>query len=290
MSKKITIALAIAYALVLFIGLTLWRMPADRLIPYLGERFLKGRLLLKVERAKFSFPFGCNLENVSYAILGKETGQTDRLDRLTFAVNPLGLLVASLPVSFRAHPPGGAAIIRGKASLPLAGKNGSIEVSASGVELRDMRILRWLSGRDLKGNAGGGMKLSGNPADLSTLTGRGDLLIQKGSVDTRIDLAGMKTIPFEIARISFAIKDGQLSLEKTEMEGPMLSGVLAGGIKLNKVFGSSTLDLTARLRPGPLFQQNPFAEALLSKAREGSKEIILKIGGSIQRPTIVMEK
>lgn len=286
LKNKLVIALAVAYVLVLFIGLTMWRMPAERLIPYYAEKYSKGRLLLKVERASISFPLGCNLEKVSYAVSGGENPVADSLEHLIIRVNPLGWLRASLPVSFRAHPPGVGAIIQGRSSIPAAGKNTSIEIQASNVELGEMRVFKSLSSRDLKGKAGGQMSLSGNLADLSTLTGRGNILVQKGSVDTRFDLAGLKNIPFEVVRIPFTVKEGQLLLEKAEMEGPMLSGTLAGPIKLNKVFGNSTLDLTAKLRPGPLLHQNPMAGVLLSRIKEGSKEIVLKIGGSIKNPTV----
>jgi len=288
--KNITIALAVVYAIVLFIGLTLWRLPAEKLIPYVAERLSKGRLLLKAERADFSFPLGFNLEKVSYAFGGGVNPSTDRLDRLTVGVNPLGLIRASLGVSFRIYPPGKGATIQGDGSIPIAGKNGSVEFSASGVQLGEMNIFKSLAGRDLKGIATGDAAVSGNFTDLSTWNGRGNLKVQKGSVDTRMDLAGLKAIPFDLVRIPFTIKDGQLSLEKVEIEGPMLSGVLSGRVKLNKVVASSTLDLTARLKFGPLFYQNPLAGAFLPKIKEGSKEIILRIGGSVQRPTLVMEK
>ena len=95
----------------------------------------------------------------------------DRLERLTISVNPLGWLGVSLPVSFRAHPPGVGAIIQGRSSIPAAGKKCSIEIKASNVELGEMRVFKSLSGRDLKGKASGEMNLIGNLADLSTLTG-----------------------------------------------------------------------------------------------------------------------
>jgi type II secretion system protein N len=288
--NRLIIVFAIAYTLVLFVALTLWRMPTERLIPYFGERMSKGRLLLKMERASYSFPLGFNLEKISYALFGGENPMVDRLDRLSFRLNPFGLIQASLPVSFQAYFTGGTAAIRGSASIPLVGKNANLEITVSNFELGEMSGIKSLSGRDLKGTAGGDLKLRGDPSDLSTLSGKGRFQVQKGSVDTRMDLAGLKAIPFEIVRIPFTIKDGQLELEKAEMEGPMLTGALTGRIKLNKVLGSSALELIARFRPGPLFNQDPLAAALLSGIKDGSKEIILKIGGSLQKPTVGMEK
>lgn len=288
--NKLVIALGIVYAIVLFIGLTAYRLPAERLIPYFAERFSKGRLLLKVEQADLSFPLGFDLEKVSYAISWKDSLVADRLERLHVTVNLLEWLGASMPVSFQAHPPGAGAVIQGRSSIPAAGKKGSIEIKASNVQLSEMRVLQALSGRDLKGTAGGEMKLSGSMSDPGTLTGQGNVLVQKGSVDTKFDLAGLKSIPFEVVRIPFTVKEGRLSLEKAEMEGPMLAGSLGGRVILNKELDNSTLELVARLKPGPLLAQNPMGTVLLSRINEGSNEIVLKIGGSIRNPTVGMEK
>lgn len=287
--KKILIACGIAYALVLFVGLTLWRLPIDNLIPYFVERGSKGRLLLKVERTSFSLPMGCRFEKVSYASVAGDRTTKGRLENLVLTVNLFGLVTGHLPVSFDVRPTAQGGKIQGSAGIPLLGRSAYFEMKLSEVEIEKLGLASF-SGRDLKGKASGEMKFKGDLEEPSTLLGEGRLLLKNGSVDTRMDLADLKAVTFDSVRIPFKAKDGRLLLEKGEMEGPMLSGTLSGQITLSKRISDCVLDLTARLRPGPLLEKNPFAGALLSKIKEGGKEIILKIGGTVRQPTMAWSR
>lgn len=283
--KNLLVAVAIIYGLLLFVGLTLWRLPMANLIPYFVETASKGRLLLKVERASFSLPLGFRLQDVSYALSLGERKTQGRLDGLYLGVNLFGLVTGRLPVSFEARPVAQEGSIQGSAELPLLGRSAYFEMKLSEVELGSLGLTS-LSGRDLKGKASGEMKFKGNLGQPNTMLGEGRLLLKNGSVDTRMDLAGLKAVPFDSVRIPFTVKDGQLLLEKGEMLGAMLSGNLTGRIALNSKINDSALDLTARMKPGPLLEKNPLAGALLSRVKQGGKEIILKIGGTVRKPTM----
>lgn len=285
--KNAVVAVAIIYGVLLFVGLILLRLPAHNLIPYFVERASKGRVVLRAERTSFSLPTGCKLEKVSYAVLGRDRETKGRLESLALDMNFFGLAAGRLPISFEARPMGQGGKIQGNAAIPLWGSFGKtyFEMKVSEVDLENMGLAA-ISGRDLKGHASGQMKFKGDFTDPGTVLGEGWLLLKNGSVDTRLEVAGLKAVPFESVQVPFTIKNGRLLLEKGEMQGPMLSGTLSGQVTLNKKIGDSVLDLTARLKPGPLFDNNPLAGAVLSKIKGEGKKIILKIGGSVRQPTM----
>jgi type II secretion system protein N len=201
--------------------------------------------------------------------------------------NPFGFLAGLLQISFDARP-AEKGKIEGKAGMPILGtsQKAYFEIKLSEVDLESLAWLSSLSGRDLKGKANGEMKFKGDFSNLGTVLGEGRFLLKNGFVETRMDLAGLKAIPFDSVRIPFVVKENRVLMDKGEMEGPMLSGTLTGWISLNKKITDSGLDLTARMMPGPLLEKNPLSEAFLSKTRKGGKEIILKIEGSVRQPTI----
>lgn len=285
--KKIALAAGALYALLLFTGLTLWRLPLERLIPFFGETLSSGHILCNVERARLSFPLEFHLDNFSYTMAGERGFPVDLLDRLILRVNPFGWIVGSMPILFRAYSDTESYAIQGSASIPLSGKRGSLEFTASGVELGQMRIFQSLLGRDLKGKASGEVGLSWNFSDASDLSGQGRILIEKGSIGGGIDLLGMKAIPFDVLQIPFMAEHGRVLLEKAEIKGPMLSGALNGHIQLKPALGESTLSLAARVRLGSLPKEN--TPASTSKIRKGSEEYVMRIEGSLQNPTLVME-
>jgi type II secretion system protein N len=287
--KTYFLSAAVAYALLLFVGLTLSRLPIGNMISYCTERTSKGRLLLKIERAAMSLPTGFRLENVSYVYSGGDRSATGQMERIDLNANLFGLVTGRLPLSFDIRPLAQGGRIQGSVGMPLLGRSVSLEVKLSEVDVGGIGLAS-LSGREVKGTASGQLKFKGDPGQLSTFMGEGLLLLRNGSVDTRMDMADLKAVPFESVRIPVKVSDGRLLLEKGEMDGPMLSGTLSGQVNLNKRVSDSVLDLTARMKPGPLLEKNPFAGPLLSKVKEGGKEIVLKIGGTIKQPTMAWTK
>jgi type II secretion system protein N len=285
--KKLFLAGAILYGVVLFFLMSFWRLPAERLLPYFVERYSKGRLIMRAERSAPSFPLGYTFERVSYGLVDGNRSAVGRLKSLYLGTGLLRLIAGYLPVSFTGYLPD-QGMIRGRVGISMfeSLQKGYLELGVSGLHLDDMAVIDSFSNRKVRGVLNGEMKLKGNLVDPTRLFGEGRFILQKGSVDTRMDVAGLKAVPFEMIRLPFTLKDGVLTLENVEMEGPMFSGTVSGQIRLNKVLGSSPLQLTARLKAGPGLKNNPLAGALLAKIQKGKEQIVLKIGGSIQAPSM----
>jgi len=74
------------------------------------------------------------------------------------------------------------------------------------------------------------------------------------------------------------------------MEGPMFSGRLSGEIRLQKDVAASLLSLTATMKPGTLLENNPLASQFLLKLRKGNDPVILRLEGTLDRPSITWSK
>ncbi|MEW6664824.1 MAG: type II secretion system protein GspN [Thermodesulfobacteriota bacterium] len=284
--KKGLMAGAVVYALLLFVLVTCWRLPADRWLGYLVERITQGRVGFKAARVAPAFPLGYRFEKVSYTISQGGDPISGQLAALIVKVDFLKLFAAYFPITFRAFPPSGGEI-DGKAGISAfrGVNNGFFSMKASGASL-DGLGLGGLLNRGVKGILSGEMAVEGHLSDPSRLAGQGVFLLQKGSVDTQLDFAGLKAIPFERMQLPFSLREGLLSIEKAELVGPMLSGTVVGHVRMNKPLGRSALDLTARFKPGPALEGNPTAGPLLARIRKAGDQIVLKLGGVIANPSM----
>jgi len=113
-----------------------------------------------------------------------------------------------------------------------------------------------------------------------------NVLLKEGSIDTRIGIPGMETIPFKDFKLAFSIKDGKIILENSKMDGPMFSGNFSGEIILQEVITQSQIMITAKMKAGPLLENDQLAGKFLTKIMKGNDSLIIRVGGSINRPNI----
>ena len=274
------------YVFILFLLMTFYRLPADKLIAATMENLTKGRLLFKAENISPVLPTGYRLEEVSYGIFVGDTPAKDHFKSLTFGPDYREIFTGHLPIKFNGVMPRGN--IHGKTGLSILsrGKEGYLTIKASDVYLEDLNILRSFSGRNFKGKLRGEIKLEGNLADLSKIYGKGYLSLEKGSIDTRISIPGMETIPFKGIKLAFTIKDGKVILNNSKMDGPMFSGNFSGEIRLQEKIAQSQIMITARMSPGSLLENDQLTSKLLAKIMKGNDSLVIKIGGNLNRPNI----
>ncbi len=285
--RKWLIAGGVLYGLLLLLALTAARLPGEKIFSLVVERLSKGQVMFRPEKVTYSLPLGYRFDRVSYGITeGAKTG-VGRLEALTIDLDFRELLSAYLPFRFLGTLPGDGAF-HGNTGISLTdgGQRGYLQVDVSGIDLEKLGVIGSLSDRKVKGRLTGSMSLKGKLLDPSGLHGEGRFLIQKGSVDTRMDLAGLESVPFDSIRLPFSIKQGQVSLNTVEMNGPMFSGTVAGHIRLEKKIGTSQLELTASLKPGPLLEKNPLAGPFLARIKKAGDRVVLKLRGSIHQPSM----
>jgi type II secretion system protein N len=284
--QGILIAGAVVYALLLFILMTLWRLPADRWLGYLAERITGGRIVFRAARAAPAFPLGYRLEQISYSVAHGGIPIMARLKGLTVKADPLSLLAANISVTFSADLPSGGSI-RGKVGVSAFSglERGSFTMKVMSASLEEMGIGAFLE-RSVKGTVNGELSMKGRITEPSGLTGQGLFVFQNASVDTLMDLAGLKAITFERVRLPFSVREGLVSIEKAEIEGPTFSGTVAGQVRMNKPLDNSALELTARLKPGAALENNPTVSPLLARIRKGTDPVVLNLRGVIAKPSM----
>ena len=287
MIKKILSYTGIAlYVFILFLLMAFYRLPADKLIAATMESLTKGRLLFKAEEVSPVLPPGYRLEEVSYGIFLRDTLTKDHFKSLTFGPDYTEIFMGYLPIKFNGVMPRGK--IHGKTGLSIKsrGRKGYLTIRVSDVYLEDLNILRSFSDRSFKGKLRGEIKLEGNLTDLSKIYGEGHFSLEKGSIDTRVNIPGMEVIPFKGIKLAFSIKDGIMVLDNSKMDGPMFSGDFSGEIRLKNKIANSEIDITARMRPGPLLENNPLTGKFLAGVLKGNDPLIIKIRGNLNRPYI----
>lgn len=284
-SQKGILAGAVLYAILLFIVMTLWRFPADRWLGHLAAKMTQGSVTFRAARVAHAFPLGYRFDQVSYTVSQGSTSLSGRFDTLIVKIDFPKLFSAYLPVGFRAVLPGG--VIDGSAGISAFSgvEKGFFSMKTSGLSLDGLGLGDLLN-RNVKGTLSGELSVEGRLTDAARLTGQGVFVVRQGSVETKLDLAGLKAVPFERLHLPFTLREGLVSIEKAEIEGPWFSGTVSGGIRVKKPIGTSTLDLNGRLKTGPGLESNPAVGPLLSRIRKTGDQIVVKLGGAVGSPTV----
>lgn len=282
--RTLTITVSALYAVILFLLLALYRVPADRLISAALERVSGGRVLLQSETVIPGLIARYTLKGVHAAFISGDTAATGSLDSLTLGPDFGRFLAGYLPVRFEGTLPRGT--LRGKTGLSMWNGTGRgyIRMAASGVYLEDLPLLRSLSGRGVTGMLTGEIDLKGPLSDFAGMNGEGRFRAENGSIDTRIDLPGMKTVPFNAVDVAFTIKDRVMNFSHGNLEGPMFSGDVSGQIQLQKRLSESRLMLTFKIKPGPLIEKNPMAGQILEKLGKGDRPLLIRVKGTLKSP------
>jgi type II secretion system protein N len=283
--KWMTICLT-AYAMVLFTAMTLYRLPAKKLIQEGLLELTDGQVAITAERVTPFFPLGYRLENVEYrTVLGGQFSK-DRVKFLDISPEYWDLIRGYFPVVIKGDMSRGSFELRTGLSMWRGSKDSYVSLKTSEAYLEDFNVLRLFSGRSLKGKIKAEVNLSGNMQDLK-IDGDGHILLQDGSLESRLNQLGVNDIPFKSWNIFFSIREGVVSIKKSEMVGPVFSGTFFGEMKLTKPLARSLLKLTARLKPGPDLAANKPGGRFMAALSAGREFLVIKLGGTLQQPFVL---
>ena len=274
------------YSVVLFLTMTFYRLPADKVIGATLDNLTHGRLFLEAQKIAPKFLGGYKMEDISYGILLRDTIAKDSLKSLTIRPDYQRLLIGYFPVKIEGIMPRGEFYGKTGFSIRNGLKNTYFNIKLDDMYLEDIKVLRASSGRDIRGKLDGELKINGDFTDPSNIDGEGHFFVEKGSTGTRLNLPGLESVSFNNIKLAFSIANGILSIKTGEMKGPMFSGALTGAIRLKKKFDRSLLNLTARMRPGKLLEKNQALGRFLEKIRSGKGPVVVKIEGTFDRPSI----
>jgi type II secretion system protein N len=275
----------IAYAVALFTAMTLYRLPAEKLIQEGLLQLTDGQVAITAERISPYFPVGYRMENVECrTVLGGEFSK-DRVKLLNISPEYLNLVRGYFPVMIRGNMSRGSFELRTGVSMLRGSKDSYVSLKTSDAYLEDFNVLRLFSGRGLKGKIRAEVNLRGNIQDLK-INGDGHILLEKGTLESHLDQLGLNDILFKSINIFFSVREGLVSVKESEMVGPFFSGTFSGEIKLAKPLARTVLNLTARMKPGPGLAGNEQAGRFMAALGAGKGFLVIHLGGTLRQPFV----
>jgi type II secretion system protein N len=273
----------VVYGLLLFLLLTLYRLPADKVLGKALTLLTETQTQVSAETVSFSLPLSYTLKKVTGAAHWPQGVSKDLMDSLVVGLEWSRIFSGSLPIK------SGGTIAHGRVEARLGVpvlSRGYLDVKSSGIHLEDLSFLEVLLDRHVSGRCEGELRLVGDVHSPAGLNGRGFLQVTDASLESKLPLAGLSTFPFQSISTFLIIEKGLLFLKDGKIAGPAVSGAFSGVLKLNDRLSESLLELTARLTPGPLLNENELSRQFLTSLAPDGEPITIHLGGSLGSPSI----
>ena len=277
----------VIYGLLLFLPLTLIRLPADKILGKALALWTGTQTLVSAETVSFSLPLSYALERITCETHWPQGVSKDRMDSLILGLEWSRVFSGSFP--FKSESIFARGRVESRLGLPFLGQ-GYFDARGSVIHLEELSFLEILLDRRVSGQCEGELRLLGDLRLPSSLNGRGSLRVADGSVESKLPLAGLRTIPFQSISSFLVIQKGTLFLKDGEIAGPAVSGTFSGEVKLNDRMSRSLLNITAHLTPGPILNENDLAKQLLASLAAEGEPITLRLEGTLGSPFIRLEK
>lgn len=285
-TKFAVIGLLAVYGIILFVALTVARMPMERVLAAKLMEASDGRLTLHIEEFEPVFPDGAVLRDVRFRIAAGKIASQGRVDALRVRPDYTGLFRGYLPVRFHGTTPAGS--VRGRIGWS-AGKgfhDGYVQVHTEEFALDRFPSAGALLERDITGRLSAEVDIRGDLQGLVKAQGSGTLRIDNGALEADLGLPGLEEVPFEWLDMAFTLDQGSLVLSRAEMTGPAFSGSFQGDIALREPLPRSRLRLEGELTPGPMVLENAFLSRFLKKVLKGEQSVRVRVRGTLQSPSI----
>jgi len=275
------------YGLLLFLLLTLYRLPADKMLGKALTLWTQAQTLVSAETVSFSPPFSYAMETLTCEAHWPQGVSKDRIDSLKFSTEWSRIFSGSLPLKTVAIFARGQ--LETRLGVPFLGK-GYLDSRGSGIHLEDLSFVEVLLDRRVSGRCEGELRLTGDVRFPAGLNGRGFLRAFDGSLESKLPVAGLSTIAFQSISALLVIQKGVLYLSDGEIAGPAVSGTFSGEVKLDERMSRSLLNITAYFTPGPLLNENELERKLLTSLAAEGEPIAIRLEGTLGSPSVRWEK
>jgi type II secretion system protein N len=275
------------YGLLLFVLLTLYRLPTDKILGKALTLLTETQTLVSAETVSFSLPLSYALERITCEAHWPQGVSKDRMDSMSFGPEWSRIFSGSVPLKSEAIFAHGR--VEARVGVPLLSR-GYLDAKGSGIHLGDLSFLEILLDRRVSGKCEGELRLIGDVRFPAGLNGRGFLRATDGSLESKLPLAGLRTIPFQSISAFLIIQKGMLFLNDGKIAGPAVSGTFSGEMKLDDRLRESLLKITANLTPGPMLKENDFAGRFIASLAAEGEPITIHLGGTLGSPSISWEK
>jgi type II secretion system protein N len=268
------------YGLALFCLFSFYRLPADKILAKILETVTHGQVFVSAQRVSSSVWKGYRLEKLTWVVESGGTTISEKMESLTVAPSFLKLFLGYLPIEAEGPLAGGTIRINAGVSMVRGAAKGYASLEASGIRLEDLAVTSLLMQRQIKGKLRGEAEITGSLNDLRKVNGKGTVFVEDGSVETRLDFLGLKTISFSKLTLPLSIRNGVATIKGGQITGPLLTGDLQGRIRIQQDFRTSPLQMTATIRPGPSFRQEQTRFPWIEKDRP----LVVRLQGTLGKP------
>jgi len=275
------------YGLLLFLLLTLYRLPADKMLGKALALWTQAQTLVSAETVSFSPPFSYAMETLTCEAHWPQGVSKDRIDSLKFSTEWSRIFSGSLPLKTSAIFARGH--VETRLGVPFVGR-GYLDTWGSGIHLEDLSFVEVLLDRRVSGRCEGEMRLTGDVRFPTGLNGRGSLRAFDGFLESKIPITGLSTIAFQSISALLVIQEGVLYLSDGEIAGPAVSGTFSGEVKFDDRMSRSLLNITAHFTPGPLLNENESARKLVTSFTAEGRPITIRLEGTLGSPSLRWEK
>jgi type II secretion system protein N len=275
------------YGVLLFLLLTLYRFPADKTLGKALTFWTETQTFVFADTVSFSLPLSFALEKVACETQWPQGVSKDRIDSLIIGPEWSRVFSGSLPLKAEASVAQGR--MEARLGVPLVGR-GYFDARGYSLRLEELSFLEILLDRRISGQCEAEIRLLGDVLFPLTLNGRGLLEITDGSFESKLPLAGLRTIPFQSVSSFVVIQGGVLFLNDGKIAGPAVSGTFSGEVKLDEKMSRSLLNITANLTPGHMVSENELARQLVASLAEEGEPITIRLQGTLGSPSIRWEK
>jgi type II secretion system protein N len=273
----------VIYGLLLFLLLTLIRLPADKLLGKAITLVAEAETLVSAETVSFSLPLSYSLERITCEAHWPQGVSKDRMNSLIVGPEWSRLVSGSVPLKTEAIFARGR--VEARLGVPLLSR-GYLDAKGYDIHLEDLSFMEILLDRRVSGQCEGELRLTGDVRFPASLNGRGFLRATDGSIESKLPLAGLRTIPFQSITAFLIIQKGLLFLNDGRIAGPAVSGSFSGEIKLNDRVSTSRLNIKADLAPGPMLNENDLARQLFASLAAEDEPVTIHLGGTLGSPSI----
>jgi type II secretion system protein N len=271
------------YGLVLFLLLTLHRLPADKLLGKALTLFTETQTVVSAQTVSFSLPLSYALERITCEAYWPQGMSKDRMDSLILGLEWSRIFSGSIPI--RSEGIFARGRVESRVGVPYLGR-GYLDAKGSGIHLEDLSFVEILLDRRVSGQCEGEVRMTGDVRFPTGLTGRGILRATDGALESKLPIAGLRTIPFQSISVFFEIQKGVLFLNDGKIAGPAISGTFSGEMKLDDRVSRSLLNVMANLTPGPSLNGNDFARQFLASLAAEGEPITIHLEGTLGSPSI----
>jgi len=273
----------VIYGLLLFLLLTLIRLPADKMLGKVITRITDTETLVSAETVSFSLPLSYSLERITCEAYWPQGVSKDRMDSLILGPEWSRLVSGSVPLKTEATFARGR--VEARLGVPLLGR-GYLDAKGYDIYLQDLSFVEILLDRRVSGQCEGEVRLTGDVRFPESLNGRGLLRAADGTIESKLPLAGLRAIPFQSISAFLIIQKGLLFLNDGRIAGPAVSGSFSGEIKLNDRVSTSLLNIKADLAPGPMVREHDLARQWFASLAAEDERITIHLRGTLGSPSI----